>query len=172
MTTSLTSLKQETHNNTIKSKKIKVFVYGSLLSGLHNNGFLEGTRKFSNGTLCFRGRMVDLGDYPALELDQTCVPILVEGEVYEVDSLNLLDYLESNGILYQRYRVSVDTDHGAKTCWVYFSKMPRRILKRFPTVGNVDDIVSWRSHISEKLIASIPLKSITNVNGASNDTTK
>lgn len=68
-----------------------VFVYGTLLSGQHNNRLLATSRLVGKATLL--GRLYSLGSFPAMRLDWTGV---VSGEVWSVDdrTLERLDELE------------------------------------------------------------------------------
>ena len=68
----------------------RVFVYGSLLPGEMRHPVLESSRPL--GPALIRGRLYDLGRYPAL----TAGPGSVVGEVFEVDGFTLrqLDRIE------------------------------------------------------------------------------
>ncbi|MCG5536062.1 gamma-glutamylcyclotransferase family protein [Ectothiorhodospira mobilis] len=82
----------------------EVFVYGTLLQGLRHHGVLAGAQCLGHAHL--RGRLFDLGPYPALRPG----PDRVRGEVYRVDAATLahLDRLEGYdpqdppGSLYRR----------------------------------------------------------------------
>jgi gamma-glutamylcyclotransferase (GGCT)/AIG2-like uncharacterized protein YtfP len=108
-----------------KDKTFPVFVYGSLLKGFHNHGWLKDSEfvgKFS--TKDDNYAMITYGSFPGvykmLDCDKDCflpsdkvmlrsIYRPVTGEVYLVDRevLNDLDRLESNGMFYQRELVPV-----------------------------------------------------------------
>jgi len=87
----------------------RVFVYGSLLRGLHNHHVLDGAR-FMCRTTMEGGRytMLDLGSYPALVPVKTPDQADIAGELYEVNAEGLarLDQLEGTASgFYRRDRV-------------------------------------------------------------------
>lgn len=69
---------------------MKVFVYGTLLSGLSNSALLNDAKFIGEGTMS--GVMYDLGSFPGVNYGLG----VIHGEVYDVDELTLgdLDYLE------------------------------------------------------------------------------
>ena len=83
------------------SRRTKVFVYGSLLSGQPNAGRLAGARPLGAAWTEPAYTLVDLGTYPGLvEGGATAVA----GEVYEVDGalLAALDAFEGHPDDYRR----------------------------------------------------------------------
>lgn len=77
-----------------------VFVYGTLKRGFPLNHHLQDATFLRE---CYiKGRMIDLGPFPGVLLDNNGDRI--KGELYEVDrgTLNLLDQIEGNGTLYGR----------------------------------------------------------------------
>lgn len=126
------------------SARHNVFVYGSLLSGLHNHpvinptGAAQGTPGY---TLTGQWTMHDLGAFPALRLDDAGGQVV--GEVYAVDGPTManLDRLEGFPRFYNRREVVVQTATGRVTCWVYYIADATR-LRRCPRVKNND----WRRH--------------------------
>ena len=99
-------------------KTYKVFVYGSLMRGFHNHGYLEDA-KFVKATVTKeKYRMVSMNQFPALIKGQKDYEIY--GEVYEIDDYTLedLDHLEGNGSFYKREKVRVDGVN--EPVWVYF----------------------------------------------------
>lgn len=95
-----------------------VFVYGSLLSGLHNHRVIASGRLLGEARIVTRGlRMIDLGAFPGLVDDPASTDPVV-GEVYEVDrdTLLALDRLEGHPTFYRRRMVELE-DGGA--AWVY-----------------------------------------------------
>lgn len=106
--------------------KTKVFVYGSLLSGLSNHRLLNGSRLIGAGRAAGGFRMVSFGGYPGVYGwdDGTDLP----GELYEVtaETLQRLDRLESNGSFYQRAERTVMIGGEEHTAWVYLLMHPDR----------------------------------------------
>ena len=82
-----------------------VFVYGTLLKGLSNHGYLANAQYL--GKKIVHGlKMYNLGPFPA------CVKSgnnhdFVHGELYQVDdaTLNMLDRLEGHPHMYQRIKL-------------------------------------------------------------------
>jgi gamma-glutamylcyclotransferase (GGCT)/AIG2-like uncharacterized protein YtfP len=85
----------------------KLFVYGSLLSGLHNHHQLRDSRLLGSGLTYDRFTMYDLESFPCLVRDEHGE--YAHGEVYEVDDdvLERLDQLEGVPSFYQRETVTV-----------------------------------------------------------------
>ena len=86
---------------------VKMFVYGTLLSGQGNNRFLTGSNLLGESSV--KGfNMVSLGAFPA------CIPSdgdgVVFGEVWEVDkdTLSNIDRLEGHPHFYHREVVQTD----------------------------------------------------------------
>jgi len=85
------------------------------MNGHHNHKILTASLiKYLGETRVNRWLMYDLGTFPA------CVPandaFSIAGEVYEVDNLDDMDYLESYPEFYNR--VEIDTEFG--TAWIYY----------------------------------------------------
>jgi gamma-glutamylcyclotransferase (GGCT)/AIG2-like uncharacterized protein YtfP len=105
-----------------------VFVYGTLKKGFYNHGFLtrrgEMVRFIENATI--RGKMYDLGSYPAIILDDI-ESGQIQGEVYEITSkiLDQLDDLEGVPTLYSKSEIQVNEKILA---WVYHMK-PNQVIK-------------------------------------------
>ena len=101
---------------------MKLFVYGTLLSGEKNHHVLNGATLLVNGTL--KARMYDTGQgYPAIELDPDFTAF---GEIYDVpDHLwPALDELEGytgnqETDLYGKEMVEVNTRDGVVEAAVY-----------------------------------------------------
>jgi gamma-glutamylcyclotransferase (GGCT)/AIG2-like uncharacterized protein YtfP len=126
---------------------MKVFVYGSLLSGLGNHHRLSTAKFLGRGTTDHRCKMISYGSFPAAWRDeQNGVPVV--GEAYEVDARTLkdLDILEGNGRFYKREPVFVDLECGSTvTCWIYYLMDDgTRFVKESPTVEDCD----WRKFVS------------------------
>jgi gamma-glutamylcyclotransferase (GGCT)/AIG2-like uncharacterized protein YtfP len=124
-----------------------VFVYGSLMRGLHNHHYLDRARFVCGGYV--RGRLWDLGHYPALELADCSG--LVAGEVYEIDEAiqHDLDSLEGYNAktrkgCYLRQTQTVVTDAGAKLLAdVYVGNMDLSRLQQIET-GPITEYLVWR----------------------------
>lgn len=93
---------------------MKVFVYGTLLSGLSNSALLNNSDFIGEGTMS--GIMYDLGSFPAVNYGTG----IVHGELYDVDEYTLrdLDYLEGydtqnvDSSLYIRNVTDITLDNG------------------------------------------------------------
>ena len=85
---------------------MRLFVYGSLLSGERHSARLAGARLLGPARTVARYTLVDCGLYPAL-LDGGTTS--VSGEVYEVDAETLaaLDEFEGHPDEYRRQPVSL-----------------------------------------------------------------
>lgn len=132
----------------------RVFVYGSLLSGLANH------RMIGRPTTVFLGEgrtlnggwsMMDMTHYPALFVDLDGPSVV--GEVYEVDdeTMSHLDRLEGYPGFYDRMEVMVTTEGGDHICWVYFLDNAEDL----PRVPNND----WRTYFAARGWKSVWSKS-------------
>lgn len=97
-----------------------VFVYGSLLSGLHNHPALTAAKAQFMGpaTTVEKYHMVSLGAYPGVILTQATSAIL--GEMYRVDGEameRILDRLEGYPYFYNRREVPLDN---GELAWIYY----------------------------------------------------
>lgn len=125
----------------------KVFVYGSLLSGLGNHGLLIGSTKLGETKSPKLFSMLDLGWFPGVILEDED-PIEIKGEVYEVDdnTLKRLDRLEgfvSTNPKFGMYdRIEIDTEFGKSFIYVYNNRH-----RGANKVNNGD----WRIHFNTKL---------------------
>lgn len=94
-----------------------VFVYGSLKRGFTNHRVIGYDARFiaTTCTVSRKFKMVSLGPFPAVYPNGKWA---IEGELYEVDDITLesLDLLESNGYLYEREEVLLETGDIA---WMY-----------------------------------------------------
>lgn len=137
------------------TKKERVFVYGTLLSGEHNDYFLDEAEFVGYGELVGEFKMFNLGAFPAVVREDGYLNE-VKGEIYEVDSVTFkrLDSLESVDLfdpedkdgtgtqLYYRreLNVAIEGDDGAEVvkAWVYLMR-PERLWE-----NDVIDSGSWR----------------------------
>lgn len=124
----------------------KVFVYGTLLSGMGNNTILKDSKYLGKATTSSNFRMLDVGWFPGVIEDPSGIPI--HGEVYEVSDtiLQRLDRLEGfrpedpeNG-LYNR--TTIDTPFGEAIIYIYNNHLGRN--KAFVTSGD------WRTYYNKK----------------------
>ena len=71
-----------------------LFIYGTLMPGLRLESEMHGARFMGEAEVS--GRLVDVGRYPGLLLDESYGDVTVTGEVYEVDAAHLarLDAVE------------------------------------------------------------------------------
>jgi gamma-glutamylaminecyclotransferase len=85
---------------------VRLFVYGTLLSGEGNHRVLRGARLLGMRRTEPRYTLVSLGAFPALLQGGTSS---IAGEVYEVDDATLaaVDRLEGHPHLYRRTAVSL-----------------------------------------------------------------
>ena len=95
------------------TRKVKVFVYGTLMSGFGNNRVL-GKDAALIGRGYIRGySMLDLGAYPGIRIAGNCPrgKGIVHGELWEISegALIQVDALEGAPTLYER-----------RSCWVSF----------------------------------------------------
>lgn len=110
----------------------KVFVYGTLMEGFWNNRFLNGCTKVCAALTTEKFAMDDIG-FPRARrawkgMNGDYVPNEVLGEVWLVPMENVvgnLDYLERNGVMYEREKVAVYCENG-ETCeaWMYLYLRP------------------------------------------------
>jgi gamma-glutamylcyclotransferase (GGCT)/AIG2-like uncharacterized protein YtfP len=108
---------------------IQVFVYGTLMSGERNHQILQqcGSARLLRETAIPSTiwKMVSCGPFPAVIKSES--PTIIRGELWEIDSISLLDQLEGYPRLYSRRRVAV----GDKMAWMYFMKEPS---PTYPTI--------------------------------------
>lgn len=124
----------------------KVFVYGSLLSGMGNHGLLSDSKKLGDTKSPEGFDMLDLGYFPGIVKGEG----KVMGEVYEVDDNTLIRLNRLEGYremapesgLYNR--MEIDTEFGKAFVYVYnnhYGRSPQAIVE------NGD----WRTHYNKKL---------------------
>lgn len=117
----------------------KVFVYGTLLQGEANHGYLRRARFLGTARTPPGYRLFSLGSYPVICPGgrQT-----VSGEVYQVSDreLALLDALEEYPEYYLRRQVA--TPYGQ--AWVYYQNRP-------PLLARPLDAGDWRRNRGRRL---------------------
>lgn len=94
------------------TKKHRVFVYGTLKRGIHNNRLLENSDFIGNAYTLDTFKMFHVG-FPVIFFDNHPDAKPVYGEVYDVDddTLKSLDNLEAEGSMYDRKEINVQLDH-------------------------------------------------------------
>jgi gamma-glutamylcyclotransferase (GGCT)/AIG2-like uncharacterized protein YtfP len=82
-----------------------IFTYGTLKKGYYNHHILKDSTFIGEAKL-YNYDMYNLGSFPAIKKGSS----IIMGEVYEVSpkTLKELDFLESNGFLYQRTLCEVE----------------------------------------------------------------
>ena len=131
---------------------MKLFVYGSLMSGMHNSNFFLDSAKgepLPAYTMSRRYRMYDLGSFPGViktEHNNT----YIKGEVVELDSLKATDFLEGHPTFYKREIVGVVLDTTkikeiTLNAWMYIYQCHNFEVAELPEVvhGN------WRAYVHD-----------------------
>lgn len=105
---------------------MKVFVYGSLKRGFHNQHMLEKAEFLGNATTVEKFPMfeVEKQEYPYLLDIFHCDAENVEGEVFEVSDslLKRLDFFEGVPEYYFRKLIQVELEGLVVDAYVYFFK--------------------------------------------------
>lgn len=120
-----------------------VFVYGTLLSGMHNNRFMQGSTLIGTGTTVEEYTMYAEGIPFVSKKEPGDVSAPVVGEVYEVPTqgMRALDRLEGHPDFYKREQVSVSVGAVVKPCWVYFCDA---------RYGNVVEDCDYRAYMKRR----------------------
>ncbi len=102
----------------------RVFVYGSLLAGLHNHRLLHSARFVAPGETRPEYEMRSLGGFPGVLAGGSTT---IVGEVYAVDddTLRQLDRLEGHPHFYKRTATVVRIAGAAHWVWMYQLVEPR-----------------------------------------------
>ena len=108
--------------NDLGKGKVRVFVYGSLKRGHHNNGLLtrHGAEFLGIDSITGPYSMLSFGGFPGIVMDDRIEgAVTIYGEVYAVDNnaLAALDWLEGYPRFYDRDKVR--TDVLDRSVWVY-----------------------------------------------------
>lgn len=132
---------------------LPIFVYGTLQRGeVRERMWPRGARRIETGMI--RGRLYDLGPYPAL----TTGDDLVRGELWHVApedlqvTLDALDAIECYGHddvdLYVRRIVAVRRENGQTVdAYTYFFANPDELAK-YPVVRpNDEGVCQWRRYL-------------------------
>ena len=124
---------------------MNVFVYGTLKKMCHNHYILRDSEfMFNATTLSSEYEMYDLVGFPAMTKGGE---FRIDGEVYKVEDevLKSLDYLESNGVLYNREEIKirpVGANVKIVTAWAYMYLGSISSYRGRST--SVNTIKSWR----------------------------
>jgi gamma-glutamylaminecyclotransferase len=100
-----------------------VFVYGTLKKNGGNNYLLKDNKYVGRAWTRLKCFVMMDGSAPAVLTDTTDEKKAIQGEIYSVpvSKLKDLDRFESNGLLYKRRRVILDTEQGDEIkAWMYF----------------------------------------------------
>jgi len=134
----------------------RVFVYGSLLKGLHNHRLLESSNFIKRAsTRDTAYLLVDSGNtYPfalaAPDGGQTAEPpVALLGELYEVDmpTLRSLDELEGHPYIYRRHEVALEGE--SECAWLYLLHEPELLedVLSSPATYNRVPTGDWRAYL-------------------------
>jgi gamma-glutamylcyclotransferase (GGCT)/AIG2-like uncharacterized protein YtfP len=117
----------------------RLFLYGSLMRGLHNHHLLDGARFIAEDRTRAAFTLCDFGSFPAMVAGGTTS---VAGEVWEVnaDTLARLDALEGHPRWYRRTPIVLASRRKAETYLMPADKIGGR-----PSVDSGD----WRRHRAE-----------------------
>lgn len=121
-----------------------VFVYGSLLTGLHNHCFLAGAAcRGASRTVERCWLLLDLGGFPGVIVSAGPGRGRVCGEVYQVDDSTLaaLDALEGQPRHYKREQVRLESGEWA---WMYVYQ--RAQGKKLAVVPDGD----WKTYVAQR----------------------
>ena len=118
-----------------------ILVYGSLLSGERNHGYLQHAQLVGKGITQPYFDLLDLGPYPAMVLDGRTA---IHGEIYAVDddTLARLDRLEGHPHYFVRAHITLQGPDELEV-WVYV--MRREILTAKPRIASGD----WKARRKE-----------------------
>ena len=95
---------------------LNLFVYGTLRSGQFRNDVLGNSKLVGTGIT--NGVLYDLGPFPGAKFSGKKS---LTGDVYEInqETLSTLDFIESNGYLFERKIVHVLVNNEYRECWAY-----------------------------------------------------
>lgn len=137
----------------------RVFVYGSLLRGLHNHHLLAKSRLVAAARTAQSSYvLIDSGHgFPYAVADERARPedrrVALLGEIYEVDDavLSHLDELEEHPVWYRRREVEVVADEEpAARAWIYLLENDDELgkLAKDPKAYRpVTTYGDWRAHL-------------------------
>jgi len=134
-------------------KRTKVFVYGSLMRGLSNNGCLSDARYLKAARTAYGFALHSLGAFPAAVRREGAGR--VEGELYEVDEQTLarLDRLEGHPTFYRRQWIRLHDGEAAQAYLVDDDSRASGQVARSPLVPSGN----WRDeHDAEFVRCALP----------------
>ena len=121
-------------------------VYGTLRSGMGNDGIWRGLAEVVDAGVVRGFRLVSNGSFPyALPAgvdSEIVVEVLQPDQGYEETVRHNLDCLEGYPSFYDRILVDVENDRGNATCWLYTPADPERYEGLEPVDNN-----DWRTHV-------------------------
>ena len=133
----------------------RVFVYGSLLRGLHNHHLLLGQKLLAPArTKHAAYRLLDSKDgYPYVTQPvpaDTASTYSIQGELYEVgsDALAKLDELEEHPDWYCRHQVEIEGE--SEPAWMYL--MPQGVMDATHDGAQLPEATprgDWRAHVGK-----------------------
>lgn len=118
----------------------KVFVYGSLLQGLHNNRILRESKLLSSTATAAPMRMFSFGSFPGV----TPAPVAtIKGECWEVSDLVMgrLDMLEGHPHFYRREEIEL---RDGTTAWMYLLDEKQYPANEYRTLDVTQGNFNWR----------------------------
>lgn len=121
----------------VVAEKIRLFVYGTLMSGEpYHHRLMEKARFLCKTKTAPSFHLVDLGTYPGL-VEGGETPVV--GELYEIDEAlqTVIDRLEGHPHLYHRTSICLE---GGEEVTAYL--LPRKAAQRFPVVPDGD----WKKY--------------------------
>lgn len=123
---------------------MRLFVYGSLMHGLHNHDRLGAGATFECYARTHGLRMLDFGAFPAVVDGNPRDEVF--GEVYRVPAQNVprIDHLEGHPHFYKRR--TIDLDDGSKAV-AYVMTHGHAFSRGSATVASGD----WRAHLEDRL---------------------
>lgn len=114
------------HNVFLPEEKQLVFVYGSLQQGFYNHQFIQKAKGIfvNKYKTVEKYGLYDMGEYPAAWWSGDTQ---IKGELYIVDELDTLDWLEGYPKYYNRIKVQLERDKKEVSpedekwvAWMYF----------------------------------------------------
>lgn len=129
--------------NTVRTG-VLVFVYGSLMRGMHNHRILIRSEFVTEAKTRPAFRLVDMGAFPGMVIGDEPV----KGEIFRVplDVLDSLDMLEGHPHFYKRQEIVVESSGGELVAWAYV--LPHSSLSRHR--GGLITGGDWRAHVESR----------------------
>lgn len=125
---------------------MEIFVYGTLKRGHSNNRFLENANYVGDFHTEPKYHLVDMGYFPAIIEGGKGK---IHGEVWKINDkiLKNLDYLESEGLLYDRKIINVKDNSSYKKVFAYILNDKHREYD-FLSEGDLH----WDGKINKKIV--------------------